>query len=406
MSVVVSEERAASLSVGTGFSCKREEFSLPDGVHFLNCAYMSPLSRRVERVGIESVQRKRNPVDVPPDKYFTVPQRVRSAFARLVNGGDGSRVALVPSVSYAMAIAVKHLPMKAGENVIVIGEEFPSAVLPWRKAAKESGAELRTVSAPNCDRGRGVLWNERVYEAIDPATVAVVMPNVHWSDGTRFDLEAIAARARMVGAMVIVDGTQSVGALPFDVEKIQPDLLVTAGYKWLMGGYGLSVAYFGPRFDTAEPIEEVWTSQIGSEDFTQLARYRDAYRSDASRFDGGERAHFILAEMLAAAIEQLLEWGVENIQSYCDQLTRPWLERLVEGGVWVEDPRWRSAHLFGIRSRQLEDPKYVAEVLQAHNVHVSVRGDAIRVSPNVYNTEEDLASLVQALVASRFCNPL
>jgi selenocysteine lyase/cysteine desulfurase len=212
-----------------------------------------------------------------------------------------------------------------------------------------------------------------------------------------FDVVSLAQRARDVGALVVVDGTQSVGALPFDVAHVQPDLLVAAGYKWLMGGYGLAVAYFGPRFDNGQPIEEVWTNQLGSDNFAELANYRDAYYPDARRYDVGERANFVLVAMLCAAIEQLLAWGVGNIQSYCQTLVEPWLNRLHAAGCVLEEPSRRAAHLFGVRFDAGRDVQALAAALRNRNVHVSVRGNAIRVSPHLYNDQDDMAAFVAVL---------
>ena len=376
--------------------CQRDVFSLPPGVHYLNCAYMAPLSRAVEAAGIRALRCKRLPTALPPSEYFDGPDRLRRAFARLVNIDTPSRVAIIPSVSYAMATATANLPVRRGQNVVVIGDEFPSAVLPWRRLARECGLTLRTVAAPT-GSARGECWNARLHDAIDARTVAVVLSHVHTADGTLFDVAGLSARARSVGAAVVIDGTQSVGALPFDVATVQPDLLVCAGYKWLMGGYGVSVAYFGPRFDGGTPVEEVWTSQLGSDDFSCLADYRDAYRPTAERYDGGQRASFILVPMLCAAIEELLSWGVDRVQRYCVSLLAPWLPHLDAYGLAAEDPRFRAAHLVGLRFTTPRDVRAVAAALERRRVHVSVRGDAIRVSPHVYNDADDMAALFDAL---------
>jgi selenocysteine lyase/cysteine desulfurase len=253
-----------------------------------------------------------------------------------------------------------------------------------------NGAELRTIV-------RGSHWNDALYDAIDRNTAVVVLSNVHWSDGTLFDVVRLAERARNVNATVVIDGTQSVGALPFDVARVCPDLLVCAGYKWLTGAYGLSVAYFSERFDDGVPLEQVWTSQAGSEDFSRLSEYRDAYRPYADRYDGGQRASFVLAPMLTAAIEQLLVWKPENIQRHCAELLAPWVEPLEQAGVQVSPPETRAAHLFGLRVTAGRDIRAVAQRLHDANVHVSVRGDAIRVSPHLYNDHDDMAALVHAL---------
>ena len=373
-------------------ACQREAFSIPHGVHYLNCAYMGPLSRVTEQAGIAALHRSRCPVELPPAEYFRSPDAVRRAFARLIGADDTRRVALVPSVSYAMAIATRNVPMARGQNVVVIGEEFPSAVLPWRRVARERGVSLRTVAAPRSEKA-GTDWSEALYRAIDGDTAVVVLAHVHWADGTRFDVVRLAARAREVGAVVVVDGTQSVGALPFDVQEVQPDLLVCAGYKWLLGRYGLSVAYFGTRFDDGVPLEETWTSQCGSEDFARLADYRDTYRRTAERYDGGQRASFVLAPMLSAAIEQLLVWRVERVQEYCAKLLEPWQDLVRDLGVSLAPATERAAHLFGLRVNHPCDLNGLATALAERQISVSVRGTVIRVSPHLYNDADDMTAL-------------
>ena len=132
---------------------------------------------------------------------------------------------------------------------------------------------------------RARKWNERVLEAIGDDTAIVALCQVHWTDGTLFDLEEVGTRCREVGAALVVDGTQSVGALPFDVGRIRPDALVCAGYKWLMGPYSIGAAYFGPRFDGGTPLEEAWLAREGSDDFPRLVDYTDTYRPGAARYE-------------------------------------------------------------------------------------------------------------------------
>lgn len=376
---------------------RRDEFKLPPESHYLNCAYMGPLSRKVESAAQEALHTHRWPGNLPAEKYFSVPDRVREKFNQLINGYGKKSIAIIPSVSYAMAIATRNMDVSKRQNVVVIGEEFPSAVLPWRRLAREKGCELRTVECPDVDAGRGAAWNEAIYNAIDGDTTAVILSNVHWCDGTLFDLAGLSARAREVGALVCIDATQSLGALPLDVQQIKPDLLVASAYKWLMGGYGHAVMYVSERMIDCKPIEEVWTSQKNSENFVELTTYQDAYRTDASRFDGGQRANFILNAMLEASISQLMEWGVENIQQYCQELVEPVLDDLNKAGLIVEPITDRASHLFGVRPKKPWNTVEVVNGLRKNGVFVSGRGDLIRVSPNVYNTPDDMRALVDGL---------
>ena len=215
--------------------------------------------------------------------------------------------------------------------------------------------------------------------------------------GTVFDLRAIRKTSREVGALLIIDGTQSVGALPFDVESIQPDALICAGYKWLLGPYALGLAYYGPYFDQGKPVEENWINRKNSENFAGLVHYESSYQPGSLRYEVGEHSNFIAVPMLLRAIEQLNQWQPENIQAYCRAITKRAIGDLQEAGFWIEEETYRAAHLFGIRAPLELDMQKLKTELVRKKIFVSYRGDAIRISPNVYNTKEDLKKLVQTL---------
>jgi selenocysteine lyase/cysteine desulfurase len=225
----------------------------------------------------------------------------------------------------------------------------------------------------------------------------VALGNVHWTDGTLFDLEAIGERARRYGAALVVDGTQSVGALPFDVQRVRPDALICASYKWLLGPYSLGLAYLGARFDDGEPLEETWLGRLGSEDFGSLVNYRDEYQPGALRFDMGARSSFSLMPMLNAALERLLDWRPAEIRSYCQRLLEPLAVEAESLGFQVEEERWRGGHMMGIRAGNGIDLDAVQRRLAERRIGVSRRGSALRIAPHLYNDEADIDALIGAL---------
>ncbi len=378
-------------------TCQRSEFSLPADLHYLNCARMGPLPRRVEEAGIAGLRRKANPDELTSELFFTESDALRRSFARLIGASEWQRVALHPSVSYGIATAARNLPVDPHQNVVVLHEQFPSNLYAWRRRCAERGAELRTVSPPETTRRRGALWNEALLGAIDRSTAVVAIPHCHWSDGTRFDLPAVGRRAREVGAALVVDGTQSLGSLPFSIAEVAPDLLVCAGYKHLLGPYSCALAYFGPRFDSGVPLEENWVTRRGSEDFARLVDYQDEYQPGAIRYDAGERSNWINNPMMACALELIDDWTVEGIREYCRALTGDLAARVRELGYWIEDDAYRTGHLFGLRPPPGIESAAVRRALAERQVAVSVRGSAIRVSVHVYNDAGDLDALVAAL---------
>jgi len=352
-----------------------------------------------EKAGIEGIKAKRNPLLISPADFFTMSEVLRKEFAKLLKINESNRIALIPSVSYGIANAMHNIRLSSGDEVVVMGEQFPSNYYSWQRLCQGTGATLKTVAAPETRVNRGKEWNARILEAITPATRVVAMGNVHWADGTLFNLKEIRKRTLEVGALLIIDGTQSVGALAFDMKSIQPDALIVAGYKWLLGPYSIGFAYYGPYFDNGVPIEENWINRLHSEDFASLINYESEYQAGALRYEVGEHSNFILVPMMLASLKQINAWGPKNIQEYCDKISKKAVSMLRENGFWIEDDKFRARHLFGVRIPADKDIKKVKDKLKRNKISVSYRGDAIRVAPNVYNQEKELMKLTSILLS-------
>lgn len=381
-------------------------FNLDPEVVYLNGAYMSPMLREVEEAGIAGILAKRSPNRISTSDFFAPVNALKSEFSKLIQGDHPGRVALIPSASYGMGIVTRNIHLKKGEKIVLADQQFPSNVLGWEKLAQNSGASVVRVSPPQDFSNRGERWNEKILNEIDESTKVVALPHFHWADGTRFDLVAIRKKTWEVGAKLIIDGTQSIGAFPFHVETFQPDALIVAGYKWLMGPYGLGLAWLGPYFDDKEPLEENWINRKGSEDFSSLARYESQYQPFARRFDMGEQSNFILVPMLTAGLKWLNQVGVQNIQQYCGELLAQPLETLESHGYKVEKPEWRGNHLFGIYLPEGMSVDAVKQELERAKIFISIRGNSLRISPHVYNDKTDLEKLVSVLmnISAKPCN--
>lgn len=372
---------------------QRHLFDLPNDVTYLNCAYFSPKPHPVREAGLRAVVGSAHPWKVGPADFFEPGEGLRAAFARLI-GGDADGVAFVPSVSYGSGVAAANAELGSGRTVVAVPEEFPSDVYPWRAAVSERGGTILT-TPPAGAAG----WTERVLEAIDERTAVVSVPHCHWTDGSAFDLVAIGAAARAVGALLVVDASQSLGAVPFDVGAIRPDFLISVGYKWQMGPYSFSYVWAGERFrDTGNPIEHTWPGRKGSEDFARLVDYTDEYRPGARRFDVGEFSNFTLMPMATAAIDLLNAWQPTRVEAALTPLTGLIEAGARELGLEPTPAEQRFGHMLGVRFPS-GLPAGLRERLAADGVHVSVRGSAVRVSPHLYNTEEDAERLLNALRA-------
>ncbi|WP_394747601.1 aminotransferase class V-fold PLP-dependent enzyme [Spongiimicrobium salis] len=375
-------------------SNQRHLFSLPSDITYLNGAYMAPQLKSTEDIGIHSLKRKSRPHTLTSDDFFKLPQLLKEGFAALVDAPDPSNMAIIPSVSYGIANVAANIKLNKGDEILMVDEQFPSNVYSWKRLAERDGAHLKIVKPIQNTQGRGASWNKAILEAINERTAVVAMCHVHWADGTLFDLKRIRQETKAVDALLILDGTQSIGALPFSVQELQPDALICAGYKWLMGPYSMGVAYFGDYFDHGTPIEDNWINRMHSEDFSALTHYQEAYQPKAGRYSVGEGSNFVLVPMLTDAIDQLLEWGPEHIQSYCDTISKPLVAALRTKGYFVEEDAYRAKHLFGVYLPEGTSLEALKKKLADKNVYVSFRGNAVRVSMHLYTTKEDLETLL------------
>jgi selenocysteine lyase/cysteine desulfurase len=368
--------------------CQRDLFDIPPQVAYFDCAKMSPLLRSSAEAGTRGLLRKSRPWEIKAAHFFDESERVRAIFARLI-GAAADDVAIIPSVSYGMASALGNVPVAAGQTIVILDEDFPSTTLACRALAARAEARVRTVARPAAGD-----WSAALLEAIDGATALVCCPHVHWACGTKIDVEAVARRCRSVGAALVLDTTQSTGALPLDLAAVDPDCLMAAGYKWLLGPYSLGFLYVAPRHQQGRPLEEAWITRAGAEDFRRLSIDDLELQPGARRFDMGERANFALLPAAEAAIAQLLAWGVANIAETLGRTTASIAERLADGGF--EAGPGRAPHFLSLRHPDAW-PEGIEEGLAAADVHVSLRGERMRITPHLYNDEADIERLVRHL---------
>ncbi|MGD8496211.1 MAG: aminotransferase class V-fold PLP-dependent enzyme [Gemmatimonadales bacterium] len=387
-----AESQLDRADAGERLSPQRALFDLPDDVTYLNCAYLSPQLRSVTEAGLAAVPRKARPWERKiPNGWFAGAEALRAAAARLM-GAEAEGVALVPSVSYGISTAAANLPVARGQNIVVLAEQFPSNYYAWHDVATAGDAVIRTVRRPPLEG-----WTESVLEAIDEDTAVVAVPNCHWSDGAFVDLVRVGQRAREVGAAFVVDASQSLGAHPLDVAEIQPDFLASVTYKWQLGPYELAYLYASPRWrETGRPLEASWQARADAADFAGLVDYTDEYAAGARRFDMGGYPQFILGAMALAALEQVLEWGVDRVRATIAPITRLIADEARALGCVALDEGERVGHMVGVRLPN-GIPSDLMRRLEAERVHVSVRGDSIRISPHVYNDESDAHRLLSVL---------
>lgn len=382
--------------------CQRHLFSIEDKAHYLNCAAYSPLLKSSQNAGMRGMELKCNPQYITGDHHFIEFEALRNSLNELVNGSDCDRIAIFPSVSYGMAIVAKNINripnITSKKNIVIIQDEFPNDVYAFGRSCEDLSLSIKMAPCPSDLDAMGQQWNQAVIDMIDDDTALVVVPHVHWIYGVVFNLQAISEKCHSHGALIVIDGSQSIGALPFDVQLIEPDAVICAGYKWLFGPYSISFGYFGSFFDDGIPLEESWMNRMHSNNFSGLTTLQYEYRPKAQRYNMGEFSNFIYTPMLIDSIKQILEWKVCNIRNYIINLSSHPLTLLRDIGCRTVSDDYRAPHLFGVILPNGIDIDELMIKLKQNNIYVSKRSNiAIRVSLNVYNDENDLMALVTAL---------
>jgi selenocysteine lyase/cysteine desulfurase len=367
---------------------------MPRDICYLNSASYSPLPLRTQDAARAAVDRKARPWMLDASFASRQYERARIAAARLINAEAGD-VALTSSISYGVATAAKLLSIPRATRVLVLENDHSSPVLEWHARSEAQGFAVETVRQP--DNGD---WTSAVLSAIErrgasPVALASIS-SVHWSDGGLIDVEKVGEALRRQGAVFLIDATQSVGVLAMDVKSLDPDFVLFPTYKWLLGPYGRAFIYIAKRHQGGIPLEQTASARraVRADSAVYFADLN--YVADARRFDMGERDHFISMEMASIGMEMVAEWGAPAISKRLAVLT----ERIADGlrglRIRIPDHHLRAPHILSLgvgEGRAAE----LAEGLAADGIYVAPRLGRMRISPHVFNDEEDADRFVAAL---------
>jgi len=371
----------------------RAEFDIPRDICYLNAAYMTPQPRRVVEAAMRGTTRRSQPWRITPADFFSEVEALRAAFAQQV-GCSADNVAIVPSASYGVSCAAANLPIKRGDVILALNDQFPSNYYSWRRQALASEAEFHIVSKEGPQS-----WADALLEAIefrgDDIAIATLEGH-HWTSGEVVDLEVVIPALRDVGARVVLDLTQTIGGCPIDISLLAPDFMVAAGYKWQFCPYGVAFLYVDENYFDGVPIEEAWMGRDGAEDFSRLVDFTDQYQPGARRYDAGEKSSFPNIAGALAALQTLAEWGIGDISKALAATNTRIAEILARHGFETMAIDARAPHFQGARL-PATDPRTLAAHLIDNGVYASVRGDHLRVAPHLYTDDEDLACFDDAL---------
>ena len=358
----------------------RAEFPLLDRYIYLNACSLGPLPR-AGQAALARYARDWDEQGTPVwfSEWIPLLARFRDRIGDLLQAPAGS-TAIAPSVSVALTTLATGLPLPPGRTKVLIGElDFPTIGHQW---LSRPGFEVEFV--PSQD---GVTIPPSAFaERIDAGTALVVTTHLFYTTGYLQDVRAIADAAHAAGALCVIDGYQTCGCVPLDVEVMGCDAFVGGCLKWLSGGPGNAFLYVRPEL--IPRIQPQGTGWFATRDPFSFTLQELDFADDARRLETGTWAmpsHYAGL----AGLELILEVGVANIQERLRDLTDRILERCDEAGVKTFTPRARNQRC-GIVTLESEHPEEVEARLHAAGVIVDSRPGRIRLSPHWCVTEEEL----------------
>lgn len=372
----------------------RADFAEFDDVVYLDVAHQGPLPKASVRAAQAAIEWKKLPHRLPQEEYFGLPGRVRAGAAKLI-GAQPEEIAITTGASGGLAAVANGLDWKPEDEVIFARGEFPAQFATWLPLA-ESGRLRAKIVAP---RERFISADDFV-AAISPRTRLVSASLVRFDDGSRLDAKRVAEACHAVGAYLLLDASQCVGAMPIDVRALGADFLVSAGYKWLLSPYGTGLFWIRAELiEQMRPAPVYWMALQDVDKFHSLAFDRLRLAPGARRWDSPETASFMNLAAMNASLDYILGVGVEKIWEHVDRLNRLIVERLPRDRCVLASPAdsARRGPIICIAARQAERTRELYERLQNEKIFVSLREGTLRIAPHLYNTERDIVRLITVL---------
>ncbi len=310
-------------------------------------------------------------------KWFDDVDEVRSLIAQLIHC-HAEDIAFTVNAASALSLFLFGMDWSDGDRIVTLRDEFPNQYY-CASSLADRGVEL-------------IRMNE--INSLPERTRAVLVSTVNYSNGYRPDVAMISHLARRVGALLYIDGTQSVGAVRFDVRAVNPHMFAVDGYKWLLCPNGAAFFYVSPELRrTLRPSVIGWRSDVGWRSVNELHHGPHRMPEGAEKYEGG-MLNFPSIYGAAESIRMMLELGPECIEKRVLELAEMTADLLRRSGASIENDH---THIVAAHWPD-RDASALAKKLQEQRIVVAARHGNLRVSPHFYNTESDLEKLRLALL--------
>jgi selenocysteine lyase/cysteine desulfurase len=370
------------------------DFGPFDGKVWLNCAHQGPLPRVAAEEAREAIAWKVCPFALTAERFESVPARLRQALGRLL-GVPVEEIILGNSASYGMHLLANSGPWQQGDEVLLVQNDFPSVLLPWL-ALQRRGVQIRFVRP-----ARHLPDPDELRAALSLRTRVFATTWVHSFSGVACDLAALGAVCRANGTRLVVNASQALGARPFDPSP-PVDAVVGVGFKWLCGPYGTGFAWVRTELlRTLAPTQAYWLAQMTADDLGKDEGdvYPPAGPPTARTFDVFGTANFLNFKPWAAALEYLLDIGLERVAAYDQGLVRQLLDGLDRDKYDLRspiEPARRSTLVF-VTHKDRDRNAWLHEYLREQGITVAYRRGHLRLSPHLYNTSDEMERTVRVM---------
>ena len=366
-------------------------FDMEDGVTYLNAASYTPLPKATYEAGLKGLARKYRPWAMNGAEPPAEAERLRGLYGELI-GAPARDVAIISSTSYGVAVMAKNLPVSAGQEIVVITDQFPSISSVGGISPRKRAPPSRSRPGLPTATGRRTCWTPSGQIRRSPRCRPAIGRTAR-----AWICVAIGKKCREVGAALCIDSTQTAGAMPMDMNEIQPDFMVASAYKWLLCPYTLAFLYVAPHRQNGTPLEQHrWNMADVQAEATEV-EYPEEFADGAGRFDMGERNNFINMPMAVASLEQLIAWTPVAIQDTLRGLTNLAAELARKRDWKVVPDENRVGHFLGVRPTS-QPPSDIGAQMKAKGFHISLRGsNSIRIAPYLFNDENDIRRTFTAL---------
>ncbi len=371
----------------------RQEFSDFSPLVYLDCAYQGAFPKvTTERVH-QAIELKSLPYLLKEDAYFGLPDRVRARIAALV-GADAGEITITTSATQGIGIVAAGLNFVPGDEVVISSSNFPSNLFTWLHLRRK-GVGVKVITPID-----GAVTVDQVASQLTARTRVLALEWVSYFSGFRMDIAAMGSLIHERGGILVLDGSQGVGANELNLRALPVDVMACAGYKWMLGPYGTGFAFVARKVQSRFDVPVVnWHSVEGAANFASLPKNDLKLVPDARVFDAGETGNFINLCALEASLDYLSGVTVGAVNDHCRRILKRAEEGLRSHGYTLSAGTW-PGHESTILCFRAATPEVTAELhkkLTANHISVSLRHGLIRISPYLYNDEADIDRLLECV---------